>query len=76
MSNSRFMATIDGGALSEIDSTAARLPRRSAVVRRGLLEAVIDGSIRPRTRTQLTVRCFAASLPMSRTAWLIKFFNW
>jgi hypothetical protein len=52
----RFMTALDGAALSEIDSTPARLPRRSAVVRRGLLEAVIDGSIRPRTRAQLTVR--------------------
>jgi len=52
----RFMIGIEGAALSEIDSKSAHLPRRSAVVRRGFLEAVIDSSIRPRTRTELTIR--------------------
>ncbi len=52
----RFVTGLDGTALAEIDSKQTRVPRRSAVVRRGLLEAVIDGSIRPRTRTRLTVR--------------------
>ena len=52
----RFTTGLDGVALSEIDSKVARLPRRSAVIRHGFLEAVIDSAVRPRTRTQLTVR--------------------
>ncbi len=52
----RFVAGIDGTALAEIDSKQTRLPRRSSVIRRGLLEAVIDGSVRPRTPARLKVR--------------------
>jgi hypothetical protein len=52
----RFTASLDGAALSEVDSRTTELPRRSTVMRRGLLEAVIDGTVRPRTRTQLQVR--------------------
>ena len=52
----RFTAALDGVALSEMDSKGARLPARSASVRRGFLEVVIDSSIRPRTRTELILR--------------------
>ena len=52
----RFTASLDGGALSEVDSRIAELPRRSSSIRRGLLEAVIDNTVRPRTRTQLQIR--------------------
>ncbi len=52
----RFTTSLNGVVLSEIDSKTARLPRRSAVIRRGFLEAVIDSTIRPRTRTELMIR--------------------
>ncbi len=52
----RFNTGLDGRALAEIDSKTALLPRRSAMLRRGFLEAVIDGSIRPRTKAGLTLR--------------------
>jgi hypothetical protein len=52
----RFMTSLDGAALSEIDSKTVRLPRRSTVIRRGFLEVVIDSAVRPRTRNQLMVR--------------------
>ena len=57
----RFTATLDGAVLAEVDSKKTQLPRRSTVLRRGLLEVVIGSSVRPRTRAELMVRIGAES---------------
>ena len=51
-----FSTSVHGGVLTEIDTASVVIPRRSSVIRKSLLEAVIGVEVRPRTRTALLVR--------------------